>query len=104
MKGSVHTRLAALYSEIAALHEKLAEGSPGEDYVDQRRSPLGARLHCRLVRQGVLHGSRVGKRTLVRRADIDAYLERQQIIEKKTEQPGVRRVLTVFAEHGGKVA
>ncbi|MGH3430115.1 MAG: helix-turn-helix domain-containing protein, partial [Mycobacteriales bacterium] len=42
---------------------------------DQASSPLGRQRHLRLVRKGVLPGARDGRRVLVRRSDLDAYLE-----------------------------
>lgn len=44
------------------------------EWVDQNASPLGHRRHLELVRRGALAASRSGKRVLVRRSDLDAYL------------------------------
>ncbi len=46
-----------------------------DEWVDQARSPLGRRTHCRMVRQGKIHGSKVAGRVLVRRRDLDAFIE-----------------------------
>jgi excisionase family DNA binding protein len=53
---------------------QIAKGVSGTEWIDQATSPLGRRRHLRLVRQGVLRGVREGRRVLVRRKDIDAYL------------------------------
>ncbi|HET9954133.1 MAG TPA: helix-turn-helix domain-containing protein [Polyangiaceae bacterium] len=80
-----HARLAELYRLVASEHERLAKESDDE-YVDQRHSPLGPRRHCELVRTGELPGYRGSrKRILVRRADIDSYLERNRILPTETK-------------------
>jgi hypothetical protein len=75
---SLHSRLSELYRELSDAHGKLAR-TCGEDYVDQHESPLGKRLHCRLVRSGALEGFRAGRRLLVRRAAIDEYLAKHRV-------------------------
>ncbi len=50
-------------------------GQSREDWIDQRRSPLGRKMHCALVRRGELPGISVHRRVLVRRRDLDAYIE-----------------------------
>jgi hypothetical protein len=78
LSANPHARLAELYRELASIHEHLSREG-GEDYVDQRHSPLGARLHCRLARTGELPGYRAGRRVLIQRAHIEAYLERHRV-------------------------
>lgn len=47
-------------------------------WVDQVKSPLGRRRHCRLARTGALVGARkVSGQWLVRRRELDRYIERQ---------------------------
>jgi len=48
---------------------------PGDTWIDQTRSPLGRRLHCALARSGALPARKMGRRWLVRVADVDAYIE-----------------------------
>jgi hypothetical protein len=48
----------------------------GATWLDQYKSPLGKRKHLRLCREGLLPHRKDGKQRLVRRADIDAYLDR----------------------------
>lgn len=59
-----------------------ARDASADDWIDQNRSPLGRKLHCALVRTGVLPGVKVHRRVLVRRRDLDAYLEshRQAVV------------------------
>jgi hypothetical protein len=77
--------------EIAAAREACAE-----DWIDQSRSPLGRKLHCALVRDGVLPGVKVHRRVLVRRRDLDAYLETHRqapaIIDGSEEARALARV------------
>jgi excisionase family DNA binding protein len=56
------------------------EGSATTEWVDAKTSPLGRERHNRLVREGKLRGTKDGRRVLVRRADIDAYLEKNRVI------------------------
>ena len=45
-----------------------------DQWIDQCHSPLGRRLHCALARQGRLPARKVGRRWLVRGADLDAFI------------------------------
>jgi len=58
------------------LRQSLASSDAGDpEYYHQNNSPLGRRRHLALVRQGVLRGRKVGKRVLVSRRDMSAFLE-----------------------------
>jgi excisionase family DNA binding protein len=50
----------------------------GPAYYDQGNSPLGRRRHLDLVRRGLLLGHKVGRKVLVRRDAVDAYVEGQK--------------------------
>ena len=52
----------------------VAEAVPLPELVDQHCSPLGKAKHLRLVRAGELKAMKSGKRVLVRREAIDAWL------------------------------
>jgi hypothetical protein len=56
------------------LRDELATTRP--EYYDQHTSPLGAATHKRLVKAGKLEGKLVGKRYVVERAAVEAYLRR----------------------------
>lgn len=64
---------------------RLSKGAAAREWVDQTTSPLGSERHLRLVRDGVLKGVKSGRRRLVRRVDIDAYLEEHQVVAKADE-------------------
>jgi excisionase family DNA binding protein len=61
------------------IEAKIAMGVASSEWVDQMTSPLGKRRHLRLVREGVLQAVKDGRRRLVRRSDINAYLESQPV-------------------------
>ena len=48
-----------------------------DDWIDQVASPLGRRRHLALARRGELPAVKDGKRVLVRRSDLEAYLARR---------------------------
>lgn len=53
-----------------------------EDWVDQTSSPLGRSAHLAAVRSGKLAGHRVGQLVLVRREDLDRYIEARRVVPK----------------------
>lgn len=74
-------------------HEKIAEGhallararrerapavAPAEEWVAPDASPLGKRRTLALARSGALESSKVGRRVLIRRTSLDAYLRRHE--------------------------
>ena len=75
---SALTALARVIAPVLAraVVDELTAGDDA-DWIDQAASPLGARRHCRLIRDGAIAGMRAGRRWIARRADIDAYIERQ---------------------------
>lgn len=59
-----------------APHLRQLLNNPAEEpeFYDQKSSPLGRRKHLDLVRRGVLQGHKVGKRVLVCRDDVRAFI------------------------------
>ncbi len=53
----------------------VAQAAAGAEWVDQETSPLGRRRHLQLVRSGALPCVHERRRRLVRRSDINRYLE-----------------------------
>jgi excisionase family DNA binding protein len=79
------TRLiAAGIVELVRL--EFSKGHAAGEWVDQTTSPLGHRRHLELVRSGALPASRSGKRVLVRRSDLDAYLAEHATAIAPTEE------------------
>lgn len=73
---------------IAELIEAtIASGVAANEWVDQKTSPLGRDRHLRLVREGKLPARKVGRRVLVKKADLDAYFDREGVVRgpKRTE-------------------
>jgi hypothetical protein len=68
---------------LAALDEYLREAlvhlSAPSEWVDQLASPLGKRAHMEAVRRGDLRGVKHGRRILVRRAELNSFLESHSV-------------------------
>lgn len=81
------TDLASIIARLvdARLEARLAELRPAQDWIDQSASPLGRRAHLAAVRRGELPGRRVGKKVLVRRADLDAYIAERGAVRVEPE-------------------
>jgi excisionase family DNA binding protein len=54
----------------------IAERATADEWVDQETSPLGRRAYLKAVRRGDLKATKVGRRVLVRRSDLDAFFQR----------------------------
>lgn len=87
----------ALLTEAA-----LAERGAANDWVDQRSSPLGRRRHLELARSGVLPSRKHGSKVLVRRDDLNDYIEREGIRRGAHEaDEEVRDVVDSILKAGG---
>jgi hypothetical protein len=64
-----------------------AQPSNANEWVDARTSGLGPRTFRRLAREGAFPASKRGKAYVARRADVDAYLDRQRIAPKRAPSP-----------------
>lgn len=62
-----------------AMHEAAAGRLRADDWVDGRSSGMARRTFLRLAREGAFPASKRGRTYVARRADVDAYLERQRI-------------------------
>lgn len=73
----INAAVAAIFAGVRQLvkAELQAAKGDGDAWISQEDSPLGRREHCRLARSGALPGRKVGKRWLVRRSELDAYIE-----------------------------
>ena len=70
-----------------AVRAATSPSASADDWVDARTSGLGRRTFLRLVREGTLPASKRGKAFIARRADVDAYLERQRIAPPPAPSP-----------------
>ena len=96
--SALRDKLHALVDELADVLERAA----GDDWVDQKTSPLGRAKHLSLAKRGVLPASREGRRVLIRRSVIEAYLAKKQIIVVDEKAEDEREVQKVLAMLGGK--
>lgn len=61
------------------IRECFRERDARDEWVDQYASPLGRRRHLSLVRLGKLAAVKDGRRVLVKRSDLDAYLGERRV-------------------------
>ncbi len=91
----------ALFTAIDALIDaKIAKGVSGSEWVDQSTSPLGRHRHLRLFRRGILKGAKDGRRRLVRRSDIDAYLASKGVDAAPAAENDVEAMMMKLAGGG----
>jgi len=68
--------LARLLAPLIAPEITLLPANDREEWIDQGCSPLGRRMHCAAARDGRLTARKVGRKWLVRRADLEAFILR----------------------------
>jgi len=67
--------IAEAVSEM--IEATIARGVAANEWVDQNHSPLGKRRHLALARAGKLPSKKIGQLVLVKREDMNAYLDRE---------------------------
>ena len=82
---------------------RLAKGAARAELVDQSSSPLGRRRHLELVRAGALPAMRDGRRVLVRRSDIDAYLAGLEVAPVLSTEDDVDGMVARIVGQGGRL-
>jgi stalled ribosome rescue protein Dom34 len=71
----------ALLSALDGYVREVLSGVAGaNEWVDQHASPLGKRAHMEAVRRGDLRGVKHGRRILVRRAELNSFLEHRSVM------------------------
>ena len=100
-------RAKRLFAEAAAemVEACVAKGVVASEWVDQDASPLGRGRHLRLVREHVLRGVREGRKVLVKRSDINAYLEQRceaRPVEDEDDVEGIMAAALKAVGAGGR--
>jgi excisionase family DNA binding protein len=94
-------RLAAALRDFIVLNQMVT--ASGEDWIDQAASPLGRKRHLELARDGLIPSSRVGRKVLMRRRDIDEFLHRHGPAAQAEERAEVEVATDVMASLGLEV-
>lgn len=55
----------------------IARGVAANEWVDQNASPLGKAKHLKLARTGKVQSKKIGRAVLIKREDLNAYIERE---------------------------
>lgn len=95
--------MSALREQLHAMVDVIAdaiEKSPADEWIDQKRSPLGKEKHLSLARRGVLPSSKEGRQVLIRRSVIDAYLAKKAVVVTDPEADDEREIAKVLAMVG----
>ncbi len=92
---------ALLAALEAFVHECAADIVETSKWVSQSNSPLGRRGHLSAVRNGILPGKKIGRQVLIRRGDLNSYLERQTVVVRPKSSPPAD---DAEAEHAAEVA
>jgi len=94
LRALADANLAA--AEAARQLADLEDRATGDEYYDQLTSPLGKLAHLRAVAAGKLPGRRVGKKILVRREDMHAFIETAAPRSKPVSVPKARSAADVL--------
>jgi hypothetical protein len=94
--------IAELHEQLAKAYRGLARTTVAPAVFDQHDSPLGPRLHVRLIRRGQMAGYRVQKRYLATREDVFAALERFRVVPAEAEPATLDEDEALLAGIGGK--
>ncbi len=100
MTNPLRIKLHSLIDEIVDALESTA----APEWIDQKSSPLGRRRHLELARSGVLKSTKDAGRVLIRRTDIDRYLEKKTVIRVDEKADEAREIARVLAKLGRKSA
>lgn len=92
-------------AEVHAMLDKILDAALQQrtEYYDQTDSPIGRRAHLELARSGAVPSFRSKRKILIRRADLDAWLERQRrkiVPHEVDDDAAVERVLAAVNKGG----
>jgi len=80
---------------VEAVRAAVGQQASTDDWVDARTSGLGRGLFRRLVRDGTLPTHKRGKTFVVRRSEVDAYIQSQRVPAAAPRVPIVKGVAGV---------
>lgn len=83
----------------AIVREELQAIEPDE-WVDQTSVPISRKTYLRLVREGKLPGRKVGRRILVRRKDLEAFIEAHRRDPRQQDVPACDEIDLQLAKLG----
>ncbi len=76
LEAAAHDKIAEGHALLAqARRARVALASAQNDWLAPGTSPLGKRRELSLARAGAIESSKVGKKVLIKRASLAAYLE-----------------------------
>jgi hypothetical protein len=83
LEGRAYDLMSKAYKLLAEAARVRAEASPetstpAAEWIGPEASPLGRRPTLALCRSGALESAKIGRRVLVRRASLEAYVERHR--------------------------
>jgi hypothetical protein len=79
------------------VRELLGDVAGANEWGDQHMSPLGKRAHMEAVRRGDLRGVKHGRRILVRRAELNSFLESHSVKHRTAADESVSGINTARA-------
>lgn len=71
---------------IRAIVREELESRVSDEWIDQTSAPIPRKSYLRLVREGKLPGRKVGKQVLVRRKDLEAFIDTHRPEPRGQEQ------------------
>lgn len=99
-KGDIRAQAHALIDQI--LDTVLGSDNEAKEFYDQTNSPVGRRAHLALAREGTLDSYKVKRIVMIKKVDLDAYLEtrRKRIVPADIDDDAaVARVLADVSKH-----
>jgi excisionase family DNA binding protein len=88
---------------LLELARAVAERAGKSEYFDQTNSPLGREKHKRLAAKGVIPSTKIGRRILVKREDMEVYLRREGITRGEGAEDDVDAIVDeIVGASGGK--
>lgn len=84
------------------IEAKIAAGVAAGEWVDQDHSPLGKRAHLELAREGRLRSRKVKRQVLIRRDELNAFIEKEGLARGDHEPEDDVDAIVDTITRGGK--